>query len=117
MDWYIKAADCGDEEARKKFKELSVKHQESKNIMHPLLRDILTLGIFQEKPKQEKDFHRSQSAPNLGELHTNLKAQNSLSGMRKRNEITEESCESLSYGWSMSDSISSSVSNFSFGLV
>ena len=115
MDWYTKAADCGDEEARKKFNELLAKPRESKNIMHPILRDILTFGLFHKQPKQEKDFHRSRSAPNLGEIRNKLNTSNLLSQLKKPCDIEEDSSDSLSCSLSMSNGISS-ASSYSFGL-
>ena len=116
MDWYDKAANGGDEEARKKFRELLVKPRESKNIMHPILRDILTWGVFHAKPKQEKDFHRSRSAPNLGEVQSRLNVSSSLSEWKKSDNIVEDPSESLSPDLSTSNDFTS-LSTFAFRLV
>jgi len=116
MDWYDKAANGGDEEARKKFRELLVKPPESKNIMHPILRDILTWGVFHAKPKQEKDFHRSRSAPNLGEVQSILNVSNPISEWKKSDNIVEDPSESLSSDLSASNDITS-LSPFAFRLV
>ena len=117
MDWYDKAADFGDAEARKKFKELLAAPRESKNLMHPILIDLLTWGLFNEKPKQEKDFHRSRSAPNLGEFQSRLKATAEPSlGWKRPENIAEQSSESLSCGLEVSRGLST-TSGISFRLV
>lgn len=116
MIWYEKAADYGDEEARRKFKHLQATPKEAQNYMHPLLRDIFIWNLLQEKPEGKKDFQRSKSAPNLQEASQKLNPRGSFSNLNISADILEESSGSFSCGLQMSD-FASKTSSISFGLV
>lgn len=117
MDWYENAADLDDKEAKKKLKELLATPKKSRNLMHPILRDILALSMFsRQKPEQGTDFHRSRSAPNLGEIPKKLSARDSNFFQGEPDEIVEEPSASLSCGLQVSDSINTE-SFITFGVV
>ena len=118
LQWYEKAADHGDEEAQKRLQHLLQRPQESKNLMHPILRDILMWSLFNTKPEEKKQFHKSKSAPNLRENshNLNLQVKGSPNIDFRQQEISEDVSSSVSCGLQMSE-YTSSCSDLSIGLV
>lgn len=118
LHWYEKAADQGDKEALKRLQDLLQRPQESKKLMHPILRDILMWSLFNAKPEEKKQFHKSKSAPNLRENSHNLPLQDRGSAKTdfRQQEISEDVSSSMSCGLQMSE-CTSSCSDLSIGLV
>ena len=65
MYWYEKAADFGDEEAKQRLTELRENKNETRNVLHPILKNIIVQSLFNGKHRLDKGFHKSMSAPNL----------------------------------------------------
>ena len=75
-------------------------------------------SLFNVKPEEKKQFHKSKSAPNLRENSHSLNLQNKGSPRidLKQQEISEDASSSISCGLQMSES-ASSCSDLSIGLV
>ncbi|XP_065059020.1 uncharacterized protein LOC135686669 isoform X1 [Rhopilema esculentum] len=109
MYWYEKAADFGDEEAKQRLTELRESQNETRSVLHPILKNIIVQSLFNGKQRLDKGFHKSMSAPNL----TAKTAKLTVRGENDPRGIPGELTSSLSCSLQSLSSASSNGSCFS----